>query len=73
VGVRVKWDGIRSLAYAEDRRLTLRSRSGIDITARYPELLPLASMLGDREAILDGEIVAFEPRASRGSSGCSSA
>ena len=56
----IKWDGIRSLAYAEDRRLTLRSRSGIDITARYPELLPLASMLGDREAILDGEIVAFD-------------
>jgi bifunctional non-homologous end joining protein LigD len=56
----IKWDGIRSLAYVEAGRLRLHSRKGIDITARYPELLPLAAALDDREAILDGEIVAFD-------------
>ena len=56
----IKWDGIRTLGYIEGGRLRLASRSGIDITARYPELAPLAAPLDGRDAILDGEIVAFD-------------
>jgi bifunctional non-homologous end joining protein LigD len=56
----IKWDGIRALAYIEAGSLRLASRGGIDITARYPELAPLAVALDGRDAILDGEIVAFD-------------
>ena len=55
----VKWDGVRALAYSEGGRLRLQSRSGRDITAQYPEVRGLAEELGSRDAILDGEIVAF--------------
>jgi bifunctional non-homologous end joining protein LigD len=56
----IKWDGIRTLAYVENDALRLTSRNGIDITARYPELAALAEAVNAREAILDGEIVAFD-------------
>jgi bifunctional non-homologous end joining protein LigD len=54
----IKWDGIRALAYVGDG-LKLESRSGEDITRRYPELAGIAEELG-RPAILDGEIVACD-------------
>jgi bifunctional non-homologous end joining protein LigD len=56
----IKWDGVRAMAYAEGGRLRLESRNGNDITPRYPELRPLGAALGAREAVLDGEVVAFE-------------
>ena len=56
----IKWDGIRAIAYCEVGRLRLQSRTLRDITATYPELRPLAGDLGSAEAILDGEIVAFD-------------
>ncbi|MGI8623660.1 MAG: non-homologous end-joining DNA ligase [Solirubrobacteraceae bacterium] len=55
----IKWDGVRALGFGEGGRLRLVSRSGRDITAQYPEVRGLAEELGSREAILDGEIVAF--------------
>ena len=55
----VKWDGVRALAFCSGGRLRLVSRSGRDITGQYPEVRGLAEVLGSREAILDGEIVAF--------------
>ncbi|MEJ7891963.1 MAG: non-homologous end-joining DNA ligase [Solirubrobacteraceae bacterium] len=55
----VKWDGVRALGFSSGGRLKLLSRSGRDITAQYPEVRGLAELLGSREAILDGEIVAF--------------
>ncbi|MFA9432493.1 non-homologous end-joining DNA ligase [Egicoccus sp. AB-alg2] len=55
-----KWDGVRALvAVTPEGQLRLRSRNGVDITARYPELAPLAQAIG-RPAVLDGEIVAFD-------------
>jgi bifunctional non-homologous end joining protein LigD len=54
----IKWDGVRALAYVDDA-LRLESRTGEDITQRYPELEGLAADVG-RRAILDGEIVAFD-------------
>jgi bifunctional non-homologous end joining protein LigD len=56
----VKWDGIRALTYWRPGRLRIESRNLNDITSRYPELRPLGRELGAREAILDGEIVAFD-------------
>ncbi|WP_373273998.1 hypothetical protein [Streptomyces anulatus] len=32
----------------------VRSPSGVDITAAYPKLLPLANVFGGRPAVLDG-------------------
>ncbi|WP_371773821.1 non-homologous end-joining DNA ligase [Streptomyces sp. NBC_01438] len=57
----VKQDGQRAMVYLPgDGSILLRARSGTDITAAYPELLPLAHALGARSAVLDGEIVALD-------------
>jgi len=56
----IKWDGVRALARIENGDLTLRSRTGADITKRYPELASLPEALSAHEAILDGEIVALD-------------
>jgi bifunctional non-homologous end joining protein LigD len=56
----VKWDGIRALAYVQPGRLRLESRAGNEITDGYPELRGLVTELGMRDAVLDGEIVAFD-------------
>jgi bifunctional non-homologous end joining protein LigD len=56
----VKWDGVRALAYARPGRLRLESRNLNDISESYPEIRAMMRQLGMREAILDGEIVAFE-------------
>ncbi|GAA3020953.1 ATP-dependent DNA ligase [Streptomyces fulvorobeus] len=59
-GFEVKQDGQRATIYLPgDGSVVLRSRSGADITAAYPELAPFGSALG-RPAVLDGEIVAFD-------------
>jgi bifunctional non-homologous end joining protein LigD len=55
----VKWDGVRAIGYVEGGRLRLASRNGRDITPRYPELRELGRALGSREAVFDGEVVAF--------------
>jgi len=54
-----KWDGIRAIAICgEDTRLI--SRNDRDITVAYPELHRLDDRVVALDAILDGEIVAFE-------------
>jgi bifunctional non-homologous end joining protein LigD len=57
----IKWDGVRAIAYVDGGRLRLEARSGRDITPRYPELRELGRALAGREAVLDGEVVAFDP------------
>ena len=56
----VKWDGIRALAFADRGRWCMQSRRLEDVTARYPELEPIAEQLGKRSAVLDGEVVALD-------------
>ena len=59
--VEVKWDGIRAIGTWADGRMLLHARSGTDITARYPELTADgAPFLPVGDAIVDGEIVAFD-------------
>ena len=57
--VEMKWDGVRALAFIENGRLRLISRTGKDITATYPEIAGLGHAIGHKQALLDGEIVAF--------------
>ena len=59
-GFEFKWDGIRALAYVDGGRVRLQSRTGEDITPRYPEMHPMGRALGSAEVILDGEIVALD-------------
>jgi bifunctional non-homologous end joining protein LigD len=56
----IKWDGVRALAYSRPRELRLESRTLKDITDLYPELNSLGAALGSHQAVLDGEIVAFD-------------
>jgi bifunctional non-homologous end joining protein LigD len=56
----LKWDGIRALGYVDGGRLRLFTRNGNEVTHRYPELRALGAELGTRDAVLDGEIVAFD-------------
>jgi len=60
-GFEFKWDGVRTIAYVEAGRTRLMSRNDRDITVSYPELRRAGEMLGSRAAVLDGEIVAFDP------------
>ena len=57
----VKWDGVRALVAVEDGRVRLTSRNGNDVTAAYPELRGLGTALRATPALLDGEVVAFDP------------
>lgn len=59
-GFEIKWDGVRALARCRMGKVELRSRTGRDITATYPEIGDLALELEGAEAILDGELVAFD-------------
>ena len=56
----VKWDGVRAIAYVQPGRLRLESRNLNEITDAYPEVRGLVGDLGMHEAVLDGEIVAFD-------------
>jgi DNA ligase D-like protein (predicted ligase)/DNA ligase D-like protein (predicted polymerase)/DNA ligase D-like protein (predicted 3'-phosphoesterase) len=55
-----KWDGYRLLVDADHGEVRLRSRSGRDLTAEFPQLRSLATGLGDHHAVLDGEVVALD-------------
>lgn len=58
-GFEPKWDGIRAIAVCgEDTRLV--SRNDHDITVAYPELHALHDQVVALDAMLDGEIVAFD-------------
>ena len=59
-GLEFKWDGIRAVTFWDGQNVRLVSRNRIDLTVRYPELLPLGDALGSHRAVLDGEIVALD-------------
>jgi bifunctional non-homologous end joining protein LigD len=58
--VEVKWDGVRAIAYCKPGRVELQTRNLNDVTAQYPEVRRLARALGSHDAVLDGELVAFD-------------
>ncbi|SFN95844.1 bifunctional non-homologous end joining protein LigD [Pseudonocardia ammonioxydans] len=60
----VKWDGMRVLASVTEgaagagRTLSLRTRSGRDVTPNFPELADLVTLAPD--VVLDGEVVLLD-------------
>jgi bifunctional non-homologous end joining protein LigD len=59
-GFEIKWDGVRALGYADHGELCMESRTGENVTARYPELGGIGEALAEHGAVLDGEIVALD-------------
>lgn len=56
----VKWDGVRALTEVRDGTLRMTSRNENVITIAWPELS--TSPLGDRDLLVDGEIIALNER-----------
>ncbi|MGK2881490.1 MAG: ATP-dependent DNA ligase [Mycobacterium sp.] len=55
-----KWDGYRLMVDADHGEVSLRSRSGRDVTREFPQLAAVAADLGDHHAVLDGEVVGLD-------------
>jgi bifunctional non-homologous end joining protein LigD len=55
-----KLDGVRCLGYLETDLTRLVTRTGHDVTRQYPELHMAHEMVDQVNAVLDGEIVAFD-------------
>lgn len=58
--VEVKWDGVRVLAYCKPGRVKLQTRNLNDVSVQYPEVRRISRALGAHDAVLDGELVAFD-------------
>jgi bifunctional non-homologous end joining protein LigD len=58
--VEVKWDGVRAIAYCRPGRVELQTRNLNDVSVQYPEVRRISRALGSHDAVLDGEIVAFD-------------
>ena len=58
----IKFDGVRVLAFVENGTPRLVTRNGNDVTSSYPEVAEIADDLEGRAAILDGEVVVFDPK-----------
>ncbi|MGB0100744.1 MAG: non-homologous end-joining DNA ligase [Nocardioides sp.] len=56
----VKWDGVRALTEVRDGSLRMTSRNENAITLAWPDLS--TSPLGDRDLLVDGEIIALNDR-----------
>ncbi len=55
----IKWDGIRAVMTIADKQVTIRSRSGRDITKQFPKIAD-SKHCRSATAILDGEIVCLD-------------
>jgi DNA ligase D-like protein (predicted ligase)/DNA ligase D-like protein (predicted polymerase)/DNA ligase D-like protein (predicted 3'-phosphoesterase) len=55
-----KLDGIRCLAEMSTGETVLRTRTGRDATAQYPEIHMIHELVDQVNAVIDGEIVAFD-------------
>jgi bifunctional non-homologous end joining protein LigD len=58
--VEVKWDGVRAIAYCQPGRVELQTRNLNVVSAQYPEVRRISRALGSHDAVLDGELVAFD-------------
>ncbi len=55
-----KLDGYRVLAFIDDKGVRLRSRRGLELSAKFPRLVAELANQDARGMILDGELVAFD-------------
>ena len=56
----VKWDGVRVLVDVRDGIVRMTSRNDNDVTLAWPDLA--APPLGDRDLMVDGEVIALNER-----------
>lgn len=56
----VKYDGFRALAAIQGERIALQSRSGNDLSSRFPTVARALESLEGHELVVDGEIVALD-------------
>ena len=56
----VKWDGIRAIFLLNEGELTIYSRSGNDITNKFPELNDTQQAFRVNNGVFDGEIVCLD-------------
>jgi ATP-dependent DNA ligase len=52
-----KWDGFRCLAFRDDKRIDLESKSGKPLSRYFPELVEALAALRAKKFVLDGEII----------------
>ena len=52
-----KWDGFRCVAFRDNKRIDLQSKSGKPLTRYFPELVAAIAVLKAERFVLDGEIV----------------
>ncbi|MEY2548865.1 MAG: bifunctional non-ous end joining protein LigD [Verrucomicrobiota bacterium] len=57
----LKFDGIRACAIKDGRKVSLISRNGNELRARYPEVAEAMKAMPVDECVLDGEVVALDP------------
>jgi bifunctional non-homologous end joining protein LigD len=59
----VKWDGYRALATIDtDRKMTVISRNGLDLLARFPDLAAIGDAFDTLPVLFDGEICVLDER-----------
>ncbi len=58
----LKFDGIRALAVKKGRQVQLVSRNGNQLAGRFPEVSSAFARLGTEEFVVDGEVVALDPK-----------
>ena len=61
----VKHDGYRTILIIERQKARAYTRNGFHWTDRYAGIIKAAAKLGRRSAIIDGEIIVQDERASR--------
>jgi bifunctional non-homologous end joining protein LigD len=57
-----KYDGIRAVAGRESGRVKIWSRTLQDLTSGFPHIVDAVSALPDGDLMLDGELVALDPK-----------
>ena len=58
----IKLDGFRAIALKQGRRVRVLSRNEKDLGGQFPEVVDGIRRLGAAEAIIDGELVALDPK-----------
>ncbi len=58
----IKFDGFRALAFKRENSVRLLSRNENDFGEKFPEILEAVKKLSIDDAIIDGEIVALDPK-----------
>ncbi len=59
-GYEMRWGGRRTVVFVSGGRVRLQDADGADVTSWYPEIRAMGEALAPIEAVLDGEIVAFD-------------